>query len=102
MGIFKRFLSKRKEEQVKKEAERQELFLKVREVIAKVLDIADKEKITLSSNLTDDLAVDSLSTVELVMELEEQLGIEIPDEEAELMETVKDVVDYIEEVMSKG
>ena len=100
MGIFKRFISRRKEDQSKREAERQELFLKVKESIARVLELDDKEKITLSSKLTDDLAIDSLTTVELVMELEEQFSIEIPDEDAELMGTVKDIVDYIERVQN--
>ena len=100
MGIFKRFISRRKEGLIKKEGKRQELFLKVKEIIAKALELDDKEKITLSSNLTDDLAVDSLTTVELVMELEEQFSIEIPDEDAELMRTVKDVVDYLETKIS--
>lgn len=95
MGIFKRFISKRKEDLIKKEAKRQEIFLKVKQAIAKTLDLDNKEKITLPSNLTDDLAIDSLTTVELVMELEEVFGIEIPDEDAEIMRTVKDVVDYI-------
>jgi acyl carrier protein len=96
MGIFKRFISRRKEDLVEKEAKRQEIFSKVKEVVTKVLELDDKDKVTFSSQLTDDLAIDSLTTVELVMELEEQFSIEIPDKDAELMRTVKDIVDYIE------
>lgn len=101
MNPFKLFISKKRQQlNQAREAKRQELFLKIKETIVKVLELDDKEKITPSSNLTDDLAVDSLVTVELVMELEEVFGIEIPDEDAEKARTVKDIVDYIETKIS--
>jgi acyl carrier protein len=96
MGIFKRFIPRRKEDPSIKEAKRQELFLKIKESIEKVLELGNKEKITLSSQLTDDLAIDSLTSIELIMDLEEKFNIEVPDEDAEMMKTVKDIVDYIE------
>jgi acyl carrier protein len=54
----------------------------------------DKE-ITLESRITEDLGADSLETVELVMALEEKLNIEIPDEDAEKMKTIDDVIIYL-------
>jgi acyl carrier protein len=55
------------------------------------------EQITLSSSFNKDIAVDSLTIVELVMELEEEFEITIPDDEAERMKTVADVIRYIEQ-----
>lgn len=58
---------------------------------------ANADEIKLESKFVDDLNADSLDVVELIMALEEKLGIEIPDEVAEKMTTVGDVVSYIEE-----
>ena len=68
---------------------------KVKEVIIDKLGV-EEDKIVLEASFVDDLGADSLDTVELIMQLEEEFGIEIPDEEAEKMTTVKSVVDYIE------
>lgn len=100
MGIFKRFISRRKEDLNKKETKREELFLKIRGIITTELEIGDKEKITPDSRLIDDFNMDSLNTIELVMALEEEFGIDIPDEDAEKTLTVKDIVDYIENKIS--
>ena len=54
-----------------------------------------EDEISLDSNFMDDLGADSLDTVELVMNIEEEFEIEIPDEEAEEIATVKNAVDYI-------
>ena len=54
------------------------------------------DEVKLESKFVDDLGADSLDVVELVMELESKFDVEIPDEEAEKISTVKDVVDYIE------
>lgn len=54
------------------------------------------EQITLSSSFSDDIGADSLDIVELVMELEEEFGVTIPDEEAERIKTVADAIRYIE------
>jgi len=68
---------------------------KVKEVIIDKLGV-EEDKIAPEASFVDDLGADSLDTVELIMQLEEEFGIEIPDEEAEKMTTVKFVVDYIE------
>lgn len=67
---------------------------RVKKIIIEHLNV-DEGKITESSNFIDDLGADSLDTVELVMSFEEEFGIEIPDDAAEKIQTVKDVVDYI-------
>lgn len=54
-----------------------------------------KEEITIESSFTDDLGADSLDTVELVMALEEEFEIEIPDEDAEKIVTIQNAIDYI-------
>lgn len=71
------------------------VFDEVKAVIIEQLSVNDSE-IKLESRFVDDLGADSLDVVELVMALEEKFEIEIPDEEAEKIATVKDVVDYIE------
>ena len=68
---------------------------KVKEVIIDKLGV-EEDKIVSEASFVDDLCADSLDTVELIMQLEEEFGIEIPDEDAEKMTTVKSVVDYIE------
>ncbi|MBF89123.1 MAG: acyl carrier protein [Candidatus Marinimicrobia bacterium] len=70
-------------------------FDKVKEVIMDKLG-ADEEKITTEASFVDDLGADSLDTVELIMQLEEEFGMEIPDEEAEKLTTVGSAVDYID------
>lgn len=67
-----------------------------RKVIAKQLKISETD-IKPDSKLIDDLKADSLDIVELVMELEEQYGLEIPDEDMPGLQTVQDVIDYIKE-----
>ena len=68
---------------------------KVKEVVIDKLGV-EEDKIVSEASFVDDLGADSLDTVELIMQLEEEFGIEIPDEDAEKMTTVKSVVDYIE------
>ena len=69
-------------------------FEKLKEIIAEVLNV-DVNEITKDTTFVDDLGADSLDIVELLMALEEEFDIEIPDEEAEKLVTVGDVVDYI-------
>ena len=69
---------------------------KVKDIIAEQLGVK-KEEIKPESSFIDDLGADSLDTVELVMALEEEFGIEIPDEDAEKMNVVGDAIKYIEE-----
>lgn len=68
---------------------------KVKEIIAEQLGVK-KEEIKGESSFIDDLGADSLDTVEVVMALEEEFGIEIPDEDAEKITTVGEAVKYIE------
>ena len=67
---------------------------KVREIIIDKLGI-EKEKITMEAKFIDDLGADSLDTVELIMQFEEEFGIEIPDDEAEGLLSVGQAIDYI-------
>ena len=76
----------------------EEVFEKVKEVIVDQLGIEDDEKITMETTFIDDLGADSLDVVELIIALEEEFGIEIPETEAEKVVTVGDVVDYINSV----
>jgi acyl carrier protein len=70
------------------------IFEKVQEKISEQLGI-EPEEVTMESSFIEDLGADSLDIVELLMALEEEFDIEIPDEEAEKLITVSDVVDYI-------
>ena len=73
---------------------------KVKQIIAEQLGVKIEE-VTDTASFVDDLGADSLDTVELVMALEEEFGIEIPDEDAEKMTSVGEAVRYIEEKASK-
>ncbi len=68
---------------------------KVREIVAEQLGISEDE-ITRDSSFMNDLGADSLDIVELLMALEEEFSVEIPDEDAEKMSTVGDVFEYID------
>ena len=67
----------------------------VKEIIVDALG-CDDDDVVLEESLKDDLEADSLDAVELIMAIEEEFDIEIPDETAQNMKTVKDIVDYIE------
>ena len=67
---------------------------KVKEVIVDKLGVS-MEQVTAEASFIDDLGADSLDQVELVMALEEEFDIEIPDEDAEKMTTVKDAIEYL-------
>jgi len=67
---------------------------KVREIIVDQLGV-DEKQVTTSAAFIDDLGADSLDTVELVMALEEEFDVEIPDEEAEKISKVQDAINYI-------
>lgn len=73
------------------------IFEKVRALIAEQLDI-EEEKITLESDVIEDLGADSLDMVDLVMTFEDEFDIEIPDEQVENVKTVGDIVKYLEEI----
>lgn len=73
---------------------------KVREIIVEQLGV-DPEQVTQEASFVDDLGADSLDTVELVMALEEEFDLEIPDEDAEKITTVGEAIEYIERNMEK-
>lgn len=76
-----------------------EVFKRVKSIVVKNLDVSE-EKVTESASFIEDLGADSLDTVELVMAFEEEFGIEIPDEDAEMIQTVGDAVKFIERKQS--
>ncbi len=67
---------------------------KVKKIIVEQLGV-EAEEVTPEAKFIEDLGADSLDTVELIMALEEEFGIEIPDEDAEKIVTVKDAIEYI-------
>ena len=76
-----------------------EHFDKVKEIIVDKLGVEDG-KITMEAKFIDDLGADSLDTVELIMQFEEEFGIEIPDEDAEGLLSVGEAVDYISQKLA--
>ncbi len=73
---------------------------KVRDIVVEQLGV-EADEVTIDSTFIDDLGADSLDIVELIMAFEEEFGIEIPDEAAEKIKTVQDVVNYIDQNQSK-
>ena len=73
---------------------------RVKKIIVEQLGV-EEETVTPEASFVDDLGADSLDTVELVMALEEEFGIEIPDEDAEKITRVKEATDYIEKHSKK-
>jgi acyl carrier protein len=71
-----------------------EKIKKVKQIIVEKLGV-DEDKVIPQASFVEDLGADSLDNVELVMELEHQFGIDIPDEEAQKIQTVKDAIDYV-------
>ena len=69
------------------------VFDKVKELIVEQLDV-DEDSVTSGANIQDDLGADSLDTVELVMALEDEFEMEIPDEQAEKITTVRQAIEY--------
>ena len=72
----------------------EEIFNKIKDLTAENFDI-DKDKITKETSFTDDLEADSIDLVEFILQLEDEFGAEIPDDEAEKIKTVGDAVAYI-------
>ncbi len=71
-----------------------EILAKVREILVEQLDV-DAAKVTMEASFQDDLDADSLDLVELIMELEDQFGVKISDEDAQKIQTVGQAVDYV-------
>ena len=74
-----------------------DIFEKVKDLIADQLDVDDKDGIAMESSITDDLGADSLDVVDLVMALEDEFNVEIPEDQVENIKTVGDIVKYIED-----
>ena len=74
---------------------------RVKKIVVEHLGV-DPEKVTENASFIDDLGADSLDTVELVMRFEEEFGIEIPDEDAEKIQSVRDAYTYIDTHQAKG
>ena len=73
---------------------------KVRDIIVEQLGV-NPEQVTQEAKFIEDLGADSLDTVELVMALEEEFGLEIPDDEAEKLQSVGDVIKHVEDSQAK-
>ena len=72
------------------------VFDKIKEIIIEQLSV-DESMVTPETNLMKDLSADSLDAVEIIMAIEDEYGIEIPDEEAENIQTVQDLVRFVED-----
>ena len=72
------------------------IFDKIKDIIIEQLQVEESD-VTMDTNLMKDLSADSLDAVEIIMAIEDEYGIEIPDEEAEKIQTVGDLVRYVDE-----
>jgi acyl carrier protein len=77
------------------------IFDKVRDIAVSELGVTEEE-VTPDARFVDDLGADSLDVVELIMKFEEEFDLEIPDEDAETLQTIQDSVDYIEKKLKEG
>lgn len=72
------------------------VFEKIKEILAAQFDVDDMDSLTMNTNVADDLGADSLDVVEVLMSIEDEFKVEIPDEEIENIKTIGDLVTYIE------
>lgn len=71
------------------------IFEKIRAILCDQLDL-EEDKVTMNSNIAEDLGADSLDVVDLIMTIEDEFDVEVPDESIENIKTVGDIVNYIE------
>ena len=71
------------------------VFEKIRAILCEQLEL-NEDQVTMNSNIAEDLGADSLDVVDLIMSIEDEFGVEVPDESIETIKTVGDVVNYIE------
>ena len=76
----------------------EDIFERVQDIVVQQLGV-DKTKVTLNANFANDLGADSLDTVELVMAIEEEFSIEIPDEDAEKIATLDQAIQFIQQAV---
>lgn len=72
------------------------MFQRIREIVAEQLGVEDIDSIEKHTSLSNDLDADSLDAVEIIMAIEDEFGVEIPDEEAENIKTIADIIEYLE------
>ncbi|KAB3535201.1 acyl carrier protein [Alkaliphilus pronyensis] len=72
------------------------VFEKIVEIIGEQLGIDDMSEVTMNTSLIKDLEADSLDAVEIIMAIEDEFGVEIPDDEAEKFKNIGDIVKYVE------
>lgn len=75
--------------------DRTEIFEKIKDIVIDQLGVEDPDKIQMDTSMTRDLEADSLYVIEVIMAIEEEFDIEIPDEEAEQFSTMEDIVNYV-------
>ncbi|MBS3740171.1 acyl carrier protein [Candidatus Bipolaricaulota bacterium] len=78
----------------------EDLESRVKEIISRQL-MVDEDELTLGASYVEDLGADSLDTVEMIMEFEDEFGIEIPDEDAEELTTVGESIEYLENLLEE-
>ncbi len=73
------------------------VFEKIRKILCEQLDI-EEDAVSMESNIAEDLGADSMDVVDLIMSIEDEFEVEVPDEKIESIKTVGDVVNYIEQM----
>lgn len=76
------------------------IFKKVKEIIVEQLAVDNPDGLTMDTSMMKDLKADSLDAVEIIMSLEDEFGVSIPDEDAENFKNIGDIVKYIEDKMA--
>ena len=76
------------------------MFEKIKKILVEQLGVAE-ERITMEANIVEDLEADSLSVMQIIMELEEEFGLTVEDEDVNHLRTVGDIVNYCEEKVGK-